>query len=123
METLKVNSTKSTPQVLFNTDKGILMIQGKSYMEDALEFYTPLIERVKWLSSKSINITLGYEYLNTSSTKCLLTLLKDIVSKVGEKNVYITWSHEEDDEDIIEVGQDFEDYLGIKFEFKELSTF
>ncbi len=33
--------------MLFDSGNGILIIEGKSYIEDALYFYKPLIDKIK----------------------------------------------------------------------------
>jgi hypothetical protein len=63
-----------------------------------------------------INIRL--EYLNTSSSKVLFRLIKFICNKY-KSNATVNWYYEEGDDDIMEVGQMYEDILNFPFEYTE----
>lgn len=60
------------------------------------------------------------EYFNTSSSKCLYDILKEIkyLSDQG-KEVNVRWYYEQDDEDMMEAGEDYSDLLDLPFVFVE----
>jgi hypothetical protein len=60
---------------------------------------------------------ISLEYFNTSSSKCLLDILRKLetLHKSGKSTVTITWYYEEDDEDMMEAGQDYESLVGLTF--------
>jgi len=117
METLNVKGTKSTPNIMFNTNKGLLFITGRSFPEMPETVYKPLFDRLNKVKTNNLVITIELEYINTSSTKMLLNLLKEAENKI--KEVSIIWTSEEDDEDMIELGEYFASMLKAPFEFKE----
>jgi len=121
MTDLIIESTKSTPAVFFNVEKGILRICGKSLPENAVEFYgkvDALLDKFIAEYPKSLlEITCEFEYVNTSSSKAVYNVLKKAVDKLGN-NVSIHWNYEEDDEDMYEQGLDFSDALGVEFNYK-----
>lgn len=120
MENLIIESTNATPAVLFLTEKGILKFEGKSLPEDAIGFYQKIEMALNDYVANSecdlLHITCEFEYINTSSCKALYIILKKAVDSIN--NVSIVWGYEEDDEDILELGEDFADALGVEFEFK-----
>jgi hypothetical protein len=63
-----------------------------------------------------INIQL--EYFNTSSSKCLLDLFKKLEAINNE--IVINWYYEEDDEDMLEAGEDYDAIINIPFRMIEI---
>ena len=111
MENLKLKGTSRTPEVDFNTN-GIVKISGRSIPENSIEFYDPLFV---WLSEfcDKIELHINLEYYNTSSSKCLLQVFNLVEKNEGS---FCKWFYEDDDEDMLEAGEDFEDSTNIPFE-------
>lgn len=119
-----VRSTRVTPSVYFNPAKGILDVRGKSSPENALAFYNYVmrsLEFYKNAASSTLVVNMAYEYFNTSSSKCIYSLLKkcDDLANNGNK-VVINWYYEEGDEDMREAGEDLSDYFAVTFNFMEV---
>lgn len=121
MENLKIEGTKTKPQIDFNAETGKLLIGGESYPENAIEFYKTVQD---WLTnylvenkSKAIEFNFKMVYFNTSSSKAILDIL-DILEKHHKKgwNIKVIWQYEEDDEDIQESGEEFADGLSLPYE-------
>ncbi|WP_258102547.1 DUF1987 domain-containing protein [Marinoscillum sp. MHG1-6] len=115
-----IESTQTTPLVKIDCSEGLISFKGKSSPENSLGFYHPLIENIKTLFAdidRPINANLAFRYFNTSSSKCLFDLFKALKFLMVEKarNVKINWYYEEDDEDMMETGEDFADLLDIEF--------
>lgn len=121
MENLYIESSSNKPMVFFNAETGHLELSGKSIPEDALSFYTPLIEWIKKYTVKPCKKTVfsvKLEYFNTSTSKKLLDIffvLKKI-KKAGH-DVDIIWYYSKDDEDIQETGKNYSDIIQIPFKF------
>ena len=124
MESLKIEGTNLTPTVEFDSGTGILVLKGRSIPENSLEFYQPIY---KWLDdyigephSKTI-VNVQLDYFNTSSSKCILDILKRIDRiDQGGQDVLIRWYYDESDEDMMESGEDYMDLLDSPFELIEL---
>lgn len=112
---LIIEKTDSTPGVLFNTTKGILMISGRSFPEYPLKFYSVLLDNLKDVETETLSITIELDYINTASTKCLIDFLKEANKQF---KLSVVWMSEEDDEDIEELGKHMEEILEIEFEFR-----
>jgi hypothetical protein len=108
--------TSSTPAVRFATD-GRLLIEGRSLPENVSKFYNPLIEWAKHLDAQVVRIDLNLEYLNSASSKKVLELLRALDTNESIKEFIVNWHYEADDEDSLESGQIFEDFL-VKAEFR-----
>lgn len=121
MENLKHEGSSKTPEVDFNSS-GELLLKGRSIPENSIEFYKPLIE---WLeayaespSSKTV-LSVQLEYFNTSSSKCILDVFKKLEA-VSVSEISIKWHYEEDDEDMLEAGEDYDAIIDLPFEMIEV---
>jgi len=81
---------------------------GRSIPENPGEFFNPVHEWISQYSKSYTGITkidIGFEYINTSSTKWIYTILKEL-SEMKDliKNASVTWYYEQDDEDMCELG-------------------
>lgn len=124
MESIKIERTRKTPDVVFNAETGKIQIEGKSIPENSIEFYKPLVD---WLDEYGNNpventeVNIKLEYFNTSSSKCILDVFKKLENIYkGENNVIINWYYEEDDEDMLEAGEDYQSILKIPFKMIEM---
>lgn len=124
METIIIEGTPKTPSVNFDSASGILQLKGRSIPENSIEFYKPLVEWLEEYAAKpqaktAVNIQL--EYFNTSSSKCLLDLFKKLegMHKSGN-DITIKWYYEEDDEDMLEAGEDYQSIINIPFKMIEV---
>ncbi len=124
MDNLRIEGTKQTPDIEFNASTGILNISGRSIPENTFEFFNPVLT---WLDEYAgvapdktvINVSL--EYFNTSSSKYILEIFKRLKNIMNDgKEVLVKWYYEEDDEEMMETGEDYEDVSGLPFEILEL---
>ena len=124
MDSLNFKGSPKTPTVNFDAQSGILELKGRSIPENSIEFYKPLVD---WLekycnqpaSDTQVNIQL--EYFNTSSSKCILDVFKKLESiNEGGKTILVNWYYEEDDEDMLEAGEDYEAIINVPFKMIEL---
>ena len=124
MEAIIIEGTPKTPSVNFDSDKGIFEIKGRSIPENSVEFYKPLVDwldiyKETPLSKTVVNIRL--EYFNTSSSKCILDVFKKLEAIHKSKNeVEVNWYYEEDDEDMLEAGEDYESIIRVPFKMIEI---
>lgn len=95
---LVIEKTTKTPLVYFDNKNGLLEISGRSIPENSIDFYTPLVDELTNHKENNIVVNIKLEYLNTSSLKQVLNLLKTNDDKFLEVN----WFYEEDDDDMID---------------------
>ncbi len=124
MEPIIIEGTPKTPTVHFDSSEGVFKLEGRSIPENSVEFYKPLVD---WLDQYKENplpkttVEVKLEYFNTSSSKCILDVFKKLEMIHKAKNdVEIKWYYEEDDEDMLEAGEDYESIIRVPFEMIEI---
>ncbi len=115
-----IDAGKDTLSVACHHETGLIELEGISYPEDAAEFFNPIFE---WLESYieqvngNIDMNLKINYLNTSSTKCLFDIIDRMEEYYKDDNkAQVNWYYEEDDEDIKEIGLEFQEDMDLPFE-------
>ena len=126
MGKVALEGSAKTPTVNFDPETGVMELKGRSIPENSIEFYKPVVDALDEyakspLASTKVNIQL--EYFNTSSSKCILDLFKKLeaIHKEG-KSVVINWHYEEDDEDMLEAGEDYQAIIKVPFEMIEVEA-
>ncbi|NEN24332.1 DUF1987 domain-containing protein [Cryomorpha ignava] len=127
MENLKIEGTTKTPTVSFDSETAIMTIKGRSIPENSIDFYKPIVD---WLDAyatipgEKTVLNMQLEYFNTSSSKCILDVFKKLENiKKSGKDVQVHWHYEEDDEDMLEAGEDYDAIIDIDFEMVRVVEF
>ncbi|MBP7810235.1 MAG: DUF1987 domain-containing protein [Bacteroidia bacterium] len=125
MEKYSIDGTPKTPTISFDLASGVLEIKGRSIPENSIEFYKPLVDALdKYAGSpkSATNVNIQLEYFNTSSSKCILDVFKKLenINKNGSA-VIINWHYEEDDEDMLEAGEDYQAIINVPFKMVQVS--
>ena len=125
MKSLIIEGTPKTPTIRFDSKAGIFEIKGRSIPENSVEFYKPLTD---WLDSykdqplPKTTVDVRLEYFNTSSSKCILEVFKKLeVIHKAQFEVEVNWYYEEDDEDMLEAGEDYESIIRVPFKMMEIT--
>ncbi len=123
MKNLVIEKTQQTPEIRLQTN-GDLLLKGISTPHNVQKFYQPVFD---WLNEfkaskpDKVNLVLEMEYLNTSSSRIFVEMLVLLNSlKLGGTEVKIAWHYEEDDEDILDLGEDIRLSSKSEFEFVEM---
>ncbi|MDA9312257.1 DUF1987 domain-containing protein [Vicingaceae bacterium] len=124
MENLVLEGSPKTPTIKFNPEEGKLLIQGRSIPENSIDFYKPLVDILEEYAGNvkaATRVDIVLEYFNTSSSKCILDVFKKL-EKINEAGggVAINWHYEEDDEDMLEAGEDYQAIINIPFKMVEI---
>lgn len=124
MENLVIEGTPKTPTIKFNPEEGKLLIQGRSIPENSIEFYKPLVDALESYTpaaKPNTHVDIILEYFNTSSSKCILDVFKKLEKiNLEKEGVVINWHYEEDDEDMLEAGEDYQAIINIPFKMIEI---
>lgn len=121
MDRLKIDGTKYTLAIDLDPASGKLQFAGESYPENARAFFAPVFS---WLDEflatnpPSVSVELSLDYLNTSSTKCLLDLL-EVFDKFRSSGgvATVVWYYSKDDEDTLTMGQDIAEDTELPIQF------
>ncbi len=123
MNALSIPSTDDTPKVIFDPNTNTLEISGRSLPEDAISFYTPVVEWLKEHMQKSkdgSNYTFHFEYISTSSTKQIMKLFLMINEQAKTKNPNVVWKYDKDDDDMKQTGIRLQKLTSIEFSYVEV---
>jgi len=124
MNNLVIEGSKQTPKVEFIASSGILEISGRSIPENTFEFFNPVLLWLDEYSQNALDVTtinVNLEYFNTSSSKYILEIFKRLKGLINDgKEVLVKWYYEEDDEEMMETGEDYEDVTGLEFDYHEI---
>jgi hypothetical protein len=110
MENLNIEGSKTLPIVHFNAS-GYLKMQGRIITEDANLTFAPLIAWVTNVEVQNVTFDIELDYLNTSASMQLYSLLKALEDNTTIKSLQVNWHYDEDDDDHLETGQFFEERL------------
>jgi hypothetical protein len=88
-------------------------MKGESFPEDVSAFYGQVIVAVDQLArnlTKPLTVDVAMIYINSSSIKAMFRIFEGLeaVRKNGQA-LSITWHHQEDDDIMQELGEDFKD--------------
>ena len=120
MEPLDIQGTNDTPKVLLDPESDVFEISGRSLPEDVVSFYQPILDWLEDYKSAPLEYTefvFRYIYFNTATSK----LIQDVLIKLEEiyeadNNVQVLWFYEEDDEDMLDSGEEFMETVDVPFE-------
>ncbi len=125
MEVINIQGTDDTPNVILDKGNGKFELSGRSLPEDVNMFYEPILN---WIDSYSeepneeTKFDFKLEYFNTASSKIILDILlkfEEIVE--AGHNVKIIWHYHEEEEDMLEAGEEYADIVDIPFEYEAYS--
>ncbi len=122
---LTIAPTSNTPAIEFDTASGVLTISGKSIAEDSQEFFRPLLEALTEYKKQprlQTTVNLKLVYFNTNSSKSILDVLRLIESLKENSEVIINWFYEKEDEDMLELGEDYCEIVNLPFHMVEVDS-
>ena len=122
MEPLEIARTSDSPYVRFDAEAEIFEIKGWLIPEDPQKFFQPVIEWSKEYiknPNPKTEIDLNIEYINTSSSKSLMHILR-VYERLNQidNNVKINWYFSE--EDMLEAAHDYMSVVKIPFEIRKV---
>jgi hypothetical protein len=106
MEKWTIDATDRSPKVILDRQESVLMIEGRSYPEEGMDFFDPIVMRFRSLQEsenpiRTIHIRL--EYYNSSTTKALAELFTALERSAKNGNeAKVIWEFEQDDDGIQE---------------------
>ncbi len=125
MENLYLKGSEETPEIVFDIDKPEFRVTGKSYMEDATEHYVKVIGWLQKYIENPIPVTnfkFELEYVNTASSKIVHDILNELDNlHLGGHNVLVEWHYYKEDEDMLELGKEYEEIYEVPFKFEEIN--
>ena len=120
MDCLDIRATNDTPRVFLDPESNIFEVSGRSLPEDVVTFYQPVLDwldEYKKVPNNHTEFVFKYIYFNTATSK----LVQDILIRLEQihesgNTVQIIWYYEQDDEDMLDLGEEFEETVAVPFE-------
>ena len=129
MEKLIIEATGNSPRIVLDPESKNFEFSGESRPENVRKFYLPILE---WLETytkeqeklkdgertSGLECQFNFEYFNSTSAKYILDIFKSLnaINALGI-GLDIKWLYEEDDEDMLEVGQEMSRMSKLSFEY------
>ncbi|HHP7242712.1 MAG TPA: DUF1987 domain-containing protein [Cyclobacteriaceae bacterium] len=116
MKDLYIKPTKTTPEIIFESEKSFLRISGVSMPEHTPSFYEPvygILECYNDYDGRQLTLNIALSHFNTSSSKILFDILKRVKKLNSKHDISVVWFYEEDDEDMEEIIEDFREVIEI----------
>lgn len=109
------------PEIVLDKENHKIYFGGKSLPEDATAFYEPVIDWFEdYIKHPNHNTVIEFnlEYFNTSSLKKIIEILGKLKTLAEQgKKVSVEWKYATLDEDMLDTGKAFEEYLKIPFKY------
>lgn len=124
LENLKIEKAKDTFEISCEYETGIIEICGTSYPENAMEFFEPVLDWIEEYfnnsEKKEIILNMKVNYLNSSTTKCILDIFEEVENFVKKGNSgIINWYYKKNDKIIKNSGEEFLEDLVVPFKLIE----
>lgn len=120
MENLVFEKTKNTPFIHLDIKNNTFEIKGPSYSEDVVEVYAPILDWIEQEIPKlegELFCNLHFDVLNSVAHKKVFQILIKLTEHFQNgKKIKVKWFYDEDDEDIMEMGEDLTDLIELPFE-------
>jgi len=120
MDIIRIEKTNNTPSIFIDEANMLCRIQGASFPEDAYEVYQHVLDwldKIKDRLDTKLIVEFDYDFLNSISHKKVWQILHELKTmQSNRKDVAVTWYYEENDEDIMEAGEDLAELMNIPFE-------
>lgn len=122
MQSLTIEKTDYTPQIVLDPDNQKFQFIGQSFPENTFAFYKPVIEWLKeyFKVPRQCTIDMDLKYLNSSSLKSFFDIFEVLdrsVATQGSK-IKIRWIYDEENDIALETGENMnEDFNHVALEF------
>ena len=129
MEKLVIDPTFNSPSVILDPESKQFDFSGESRPENVRKFYLPILEwldsyareqseKSKSQRSSGLQVQFNFEYFNSTSAKYILDIFKalNVLNDLGIE-ILVKWLYEEDDEDMLEVGEEMSRMSKLEFEY------
>jgi len=112
---LHIKETKTTPAVTI--EDGKILIKGRSIPEDSAGFYNPILDACEQYIAappEHTDIHIHLDYVNSGSKKYLTNMLTILERSYLKGAAFkVLWHYDEDDEAILDLGNDLKSIMKI----------
>ena len=115
------NKNEDIPKITLDKETNVFEISGKSFPENAAEFYSPIIKWIKeyvQTPNDETILKIDLDYFNSASSKKIFEILMCLeqITTSGKK-ILVKWCYDENDDVMFTRSKDIQDVLDIKIDF------
>ena len=126
MEKIRRKESLKTPFINCDLELGSLDIYGRSIPEHSLKFYEDIFKELDQYilnPQKRTIVNIFLEYVNSSSSKCILSIIKklELLKIEGTSEIILTWFYDEEDEGMRSEGELYESIVSFEFNYAEIN--
>ncbi len=120
MEVIRYKEDGYLPGIILDKENRTFEMSGRACPEDPVEFYQPVFDWLDEYADDPLDemvFNFKMTYYNTASSKVLMMIMQRLeeISDAGN-TVKVRWHYPEDDEDMLEAGEDYDEMIDIEFE-------
>ncbi len=120
MEKWTIEPTDRSPRVILDRQDSVLLLEGRSYPEEGMDFFDPILVRFRSIQESDNPIRVIHirlEYYNSATTKAIADLLTALELSARRGNeAKVLWEYEADDDGIEEDIDMFRETYKLEFE-------
>ncbi|MGF1533927.1 MAG: DUF1987 domain-containing protein [Bernardetiaceae bacterium] len=122
MDNFVLPAGKFTPEILLDAAKGHFVFQGECFPSSRRNFFVPVYDWIQTYLYKTYptEIILHFDltFMDTASVQSFLRILQllDDYTQIQEADIRVRWHYEEDDLDMLGVGQDYAEDVSLTIE-------
>ncbi len=123
MDPLIIKATEYTPEIHLDQKNNLFEFKGNSLPENAVNFFEPVLAWLEDYTHKAndkTEIIFNLGYINSSSSKKIMDILEVLeeITEKYQKEVFIFWRYEEDDEVNEDTGKAFQEITTLPFKLE-----
>ncbi len=108
----RMSGTHQRPTVVIDIEKGFFELSGSSIPENPMEVFAPIFDHLnRYLDEPQPLTELNFrlDYFNTSTSKLMLDMIHkmEVIKENDGHEFTIRWYYRENDDDMMEIGEDF----------------
>ena len=122
MESIFIEAGQDTPSVILNKESNTFIVSNRSYPEDSIEFYQPILEWIqRYIQKPNDNTVFEFklEYFNTNSSKQIFKIMLLLEQLVKNSKVLIKWHYKKLDREMQNHGEIFSKIINVPFDLVE----
>lgn len=120
---LNIPKSEDTPEIRSDLNRGTLSISGRSFPENAFQFYQPLLQWIREFADeyprKALEVHLDLDYFNSSSGRFILEMLTTLEQQDPRSHYSVKWYTDHNDELMLEKGAELKSLVDLKIEIVE----
>jgi len=118
-----IAATDDTPSIILDKRNLIIRIEGPSFPEDAVEFYSVVITWLRELNDDidgELICDMDFTILSSASNKMIFEILIKLEKMyLSGKSIRVNWYYESFDEDMLDEGKSFKESMKMPVELLE----